>query len=209
MSLICITSSSAATRGAIFLPVVVAGATNASWLAISSATSGATIRYTTDGSEPTANSAEYTAALTFTASTTLRAKAFLAGIDDSYPATAAFTLTTGTTGGGGTTVIPSGGSGLGAFVWAGRKLADPQGIPGGARYGEGVESGLRYCQWSWSGLILHACFSASATAVNGNGARWYHFTTNGRVYPSLAGYRWTLTSSARQGTVTWYRWKRY
>ena len=34
MSEICITSSSAATRGAIFLPVVVAGATKASWLSI-------------------------------------------------------------------------------------------------------------------------------------------------------------------------------
>jgi hypothetical protein len=36
------TSSSAATRGATFLPVVVAGARKASWLAISPATSGAT-----------------------------------------------------------------------------------------------------------------------------------------------------------------------
>ena len=43
MSLICMTSSSAATRGAIFLPVVVAGATNASWLSISFAAIGATV----------------------------------------------------------------------------------------------------------------------------------------------------------------------
>jgi hypothetical protein len=42
MSLTCITSSSAATRGAMFLPVVVAGATNASWLSISLAATGAT-----------------------------------------------------------------------------------------------------------------------------------------------------------------------
>ena len=36
------TSSSAATRGAMFLPLLVAGATNASWVSISLATSGAT-----------------------------------------------------------------------------------------------------------------------------------------------------------------------
>ncbi len=42
MSLICMTSSNAATRGAMFLPVVVAGARKASWLAISPAASGAT-----------------------------------------------------------------------------------------------------------------------------------------------------------------------
>ena len=42
ISLICITSRSAATRGAIFFPVVVAGATKASWCPISAATSGAT-----------------------------------------------------------------------------------------------------------------------------------------------------------------------
>jgi hypothetical protein len=42
MSDICITSSSAATRGAMFLPVVVAGATKASWPGHQPATSGAT-----------------------------------------------------------------------------------------------------------------------------------------------------------------------
>jgi chitinase len=52
-------------------------------VAIACATSGATICYTTDGSEPSASSAVYTAKLTFTKTTTLKAKAFKDGVPDS------------------------------------------------------------------------------------------------------------------------------
>lgn len=45
---------------------------------LSVATPGATIRYTTNGSDPDSNSAIYTGPLTFSATTTLKARAFLA-----------------------------------------------------------------------------------------------------------------------------------
>ena len=45
-------------------------------ITLSCATSGATIRYTTDGSEPTSSSAAYSSTITLTETTRLRAKAF-------------------------------------------------------------------------------------------------------------------------------------
>jgi alpha-mannosidase len=52
---------------------------------------GATIRYTLDGSEPTATSATYVEPLVLTATATVKARAFARGLDDRFVATAAFT----------------------------------------------------------------------------------------------------------------------
>lgn len=60
---------------------------------ISTQTSGATIRYTTDGTTPTAASTVYASALTFTSTTTVRARAFKSGFGDSDVATAVYTIT--------------------------------------------------------------------------------------------------------------------
>lgn len=59
---------------------------------ITSATSGAQIRYTTDGSEPTTSSALYSASLTVSTTTTVKAKAFKSGMNNSATATAAYTI---------------------------------------------------------------------------------------------------------------------
>ena len=72
---------------------------------ISCATSGATIRYTTDGTEPTASSRAYSKAIAVTASTTFIAKAFKTGLSNSTPATATYTLKVATP-----SVNPPGGS---------------------------------------------------------------------------------------------------
>ena len=61
-------------------------------VAITCTTSGAAIRYTTDGSEPTSSSAEYTGTITVSATTTIKAKAFKSGMNDSSTATAAYTI---------------------------------------------------------------------------------------------------------------------
>jgi len=45
-------------------------------VAILCATNGATIRYTTDGSDPTSSSSQYRGSLTFTSTTTLKARGF-------------------------------------------------------------------------------------------------------------------------------------
>ena len=78
---------------------------------ISSATEGAAIRYTTDGSEPGSSSPVYTAPITLTATTTLKAYAFKDGSPDSRVVSAVYTIVGGITPvglGSYTSVLPSG-----------------------------------------------------------------------------------------------------
>ena len=63
-----------------------------STVAIASATSGATIYYTTDGSTPTTSSTEYTAPIELTVATTIKAIAVKSDMDDSAVGTAAYTI---------------------------------------------------------------------------------------------------------------------
>ncbi len=58
---------------------------------ISSATSGATIRYTTNGSVPTSSSSVCSGSISLSATTTVKAKAFKSGMTDSAVASATFT----------------------------------------------------------------------------------------------------------------------
>ncbi len=60
---------------------------------LATTTSGASIRYTIDGTDPTASSTLYSAPITLTQSVTLKAKGFLSGYNDSTTASAAFTIT--------------------------------------------------------------------------------------------------------------------
>jgi hypothetical protein len=61
-------------------------------VSLACATSGATIRYTTDGTDPTASSTAYSAAFTLTSSVTVKARGFKSGSNDSGVASAAFTV---------------------------------------------------------------------------------------------------------------------
>ncbi|MDF2836359.1 MAG: hypothetical protein K0Q63_1999, partial [Paenibacillus sp.] len=70
-------------------------------VSIASSTSGATIRYTTDGSTPNANSPIYSAPFTVTPTQTVKAIATKAGMLQSALSTAAYT----TSGGGGTVML--------------------------------------------------------------------------------------------------------
>ena len=63
-------------------------------VSISCATDGATICYTTDGTEPTENSSQYSVPLTISETTTLKAKAFKSGYTASAVATATYTFPT-------------------------------------------------------------------------------------------------------------------
>ena len=66
--------------------------TNSVSVALATASSGASIYYTTDGSSPTQSSKLYTGAMTLTASTVVKAKAFKSGYNPSAEASASFTL---------------------------------------------------------------------------------------------------------------------
>ena len=59
---------------------------------ISSVTEGATIRFTTDGSDPDSSSTVYGAPININSSTTVKAKAFKSGWADSSIASAAYTI---------------------------------------------------------------------------------------------------------------------
>jgi len=61
-------------------------------VSISCQTTGATIRYTTDGSDPTESSAQYTNPVTLTNTTTLNARAYKAGWVSSQTATATYVM---------------------------------------------------------------------------------------------------------------------
>src|SRR5207237_7014329 len=61
-------------------------------VAMQTATSGASIYYSTDGSTPTQSSTPYTATIAFTSSTTVKAKAFKNGSNASAQASASFTI---------------------------------------------------------------------------------------------------------------------
>jgi hypothetical protein len=96
------TDSSVASATYTILPIVatpvfspVAGTyTSTQLVTISSTTSGASIRYTTDGSTPTETAGTlYNAPVTVSASTTIKAIAYTAGMTDSSIATATYTIT--------------------------------------------------------------------------------------------------------------------
>ena len=65
-----------------------------SGITLSTATNDAQIRYTTDGTEPTASSTLYTSPIAITTATTIKAKAFKSGMTDSDTATFNYTITT-------------------------------------------------------------------------------------------------------------------
>lgn len=65
---------------------------SAQLVAVQCATSGATIRYTTDGQEPSSSSAAYFGPISVTSTTTIKAKALMPGMIDSDPASATYAI---------------------------------------------------------------------------------------------------------------------
>ena len=84
-----------------FMPNGVSGFTGTQSVKISCATAGATIHYTTNGTAPTASSPVYSTPLSLTSTTTVKAIAVKADMNDSAIATATFTKYSGGGGGGG------------------------------------------------------------------------------------------------------------
>ncbi len=96
------TTSSAISVSVTNAPVIVATPTispnggtytNSATVSLATTTSGATIRYTLDGSTPTSSSTAYTGAFTLTNTATVKAIAFASGMTASSVSSATFTIT--------------------------------------------------------------------------------------------------------------------
>ena len=90
-----VASASYTIKGTVAIPVfsVESGAVNSGTsVIISCATEGARIYYTTDGTEPTASSTEYKAAISVTPPMTIKAIAVKDGMNDSAVASASYTI---------------------------------------------------------------------------------------------------------------------
>ena len=90
-----VASASYTIKGTVASPEfsVESGAVNSGTeVTITCATEGSKIYYTTDGSEPTASSTEYTAAISVTAAVTLKAIAVKSGMIDSAVASVSYTI---------------------------------------------------------------------------------------------------------------------
>jgi hypothetical protein len=85
--------------------------TSSQTISISSATSGASIYYTTNGTTPTVSSTYYTGSITISATTTLKAIAIKTDYADSAASSAIYTINTSSGGGGGGGGSSSGGGG--------------------------------------------------------------------------------------------------
>ena len=90
-----VSSASYTIKGTVATPEfsVASGAVNSGTeVTITCATEGAKIYYTTDGSEPTTSSTEYTAAISITEAVTLKAIAVKSGMNDSAVASVSYTI---------------------------------------------------------------------------------------------------------------------
>jgi len=93
---ICMTNYSSSTP-TVAIPVITPTPGNyiaAQSVSMTCGTAGASIYYTTDGSEPTEASTKYTVPFSVSSTTTVKAKAFLTGYDPSVTATATYTFPT-------------------------------------------------------------------------------------------------------------------
>ena len=93
---ICMTNYSSSTP-TVAIPVITPTPGNciaAQSVSMTCGTAGASIYYTTNGSDPTEASTKYTAPFSVSSTTTVKAKAFLTGYDPSVTATATYTFPT-------------------------------------------------------------------------------------------------------------------
>jgi surface antigen len=167
---------------------------------MSCGTSGATIRYTTNGNTPTSSSTKYTGAITVDKTTTIKAKAFKSGMTDSYTATATYTINapsvstlsngqtvSGLSGSSGSEkfykiVVPSGQSKLEVKIWGGSGDCDVY-----------VRLGAQPTTTSYDIRPYLNGNNETATKINPAAGTWYIML---RGYSSYSGLSLMATYSA-------------
>ncbi|HVL93799.1 MAG TPA: LamG-like jellyroll fold domain-containing protein [Acidimicrobiales bacterium] len=125
-------------------------------ISMSSSTAGATIRYTTDGTNPTNTSTVYTGPFSISASATIKAQAFRAGRDPSTVSSATYTITAATRRSTGLAALYEFEEGTGTTV------ADTSGV--GTALPLTVANGSAV-RWVDGGLILESPTSITSAAA--------------------------------------------
>ena len=165
-------------------------------LTMQTATAGAAIYYTTDGSAPTLSSTPYSGAITVSTSSTIRAKAFKSGYSASNETSAAFTVTSpsGLVGhwkfdeGAGSTAMDSSGNGntgtlTNSPLWTTGKV-------GKALYFNGIDSNVSVLASSTldmtTAFTLSAWVNPTATSNDFRAVLVKNYKTY--LYSSVAGY---------------------
>ena len=120
--------------------------TSAQSITLSTATSGATIHYTTDGSTPTTNSLIYSGAISINNTTTIRAIAVKSGMTTSSVSTFTFTISQSSSGSGSGSSSGSG-SGSGTRTLS---INTPTSTDGTAQLSVAVSSGSVPTNLTWS-----------------------------------------------------------
>lgn len=184
--------------------------TNATQVTITNGTATSTIRYTTDGTDPTGSSTIYSGPITLTSSATIKAKATAPGMTDSLVKSATFTIVTAS---------PSSGTAA-TFVardtatqgnWRGAYGSDGLNIPqlGGTfpSYANVTFSGAS--QWVWNYTSSDAAALQKLSGTDRIASCWYAASgfsmdvtiTDGQTH-RLALYCLDWDVAGRQETVT-------
>jgi len=169
-------------------------------VSMATATSGASIYYTTNGSSPTQSSTPYTGAITLTSGGVVKAKAFKSGYNASAEASASFTqafTSTTNTGlvaywnfneGAGTTAADSSGNGNTGILTNGPSWA--AGISGNALYFDGIDDNVTVMDSTSldisGAFTLSAWVKPDATFTDGRTILAKNYTYY--LYASIPGY---------------------
>lgn len=147
-------------------------------VALSDATAGAAIYYTTDGTEPTASSTKYTGTLTVSSTKTIRAIAFATGFANSAVASAAYTIA------GSPTALAAPATPVSATAFKLNAIVNAQGLAGSYLFQYGTSATALTSSTAAKALSASSNPVAVSTQVNGlnAGAQYYY-----RVVVSTAG----------------------
>ncbi len=155
-----------AIAGAVAMPTIVPGGgtyATTQTVTLATSTSGAQIRYTTDGSQPTATSSLYAAALSISSGQILKARAFKAGLSDSEVRRADYWITGALVAGGSHTLALK----VDGTVWSwGSNLRGQLGRSTTPTNTPGQVTGL-------TGVVAIAAGLNSSMALKADGTVWY------------------------------------
>lgn len=172
---------------------VPSGAYNsAQTVTIATTTSGATIRYTTDGSTPTASSPVYSGAVNVSASATLKAYASASGMSDSAVATASYTINTG---GGFSYTQGVAVSGSTAVIWL-QPSTTISYVDVHFTVANGAQQNLRMVKNNSTGRYESSTAVASGNVIS----YWFTYNITGAAQYDTGAFRYTVDGSKKAAT---------